>query len=132
MVHTTNHGTVTLKPNQRRDDLEFSDGEMASMQGNRDLVFGDAEPAAKDAPAGQQPPVVWRNPAVDVPQPTTPAAAPPAAGSMSLAEAVASLDKANDGDWTSGGKPNLDVLRTKTGNTNLSRADVDATGAMRA
>lgn len=43
-----------------------------------------------------------------------------------LAEAVASLDNANDEHWTEAGKPSLDVLKKITGNNDLKRAEVDA------
>lgn len=41
-----------------------------------------------------------------------------------LAEALASLDPANDDHWTADGKPRMEVLEDLTGG-NLTRADVD-------
>lgn len=48
----------------------------------------------------------------------------PAVG-MTLTEAVASLDDANDDHWTKGGAPSIDVLKHLTG-ADVTRAEVDA------
>ncbi len=44
---------------------------------------------------------------------------------MSLADALASLDPANDDHWTADGKPRMEVLENLTGG-NLTREDVEA------
>lgn len=49
---------------------------------------------------------------------------------LSLADAVASLDDANDAHWIQSGKPALEVLSDLTG-SNVLRADADAIGRMR-
>lgn len=44
----------------------------------------------------------------------------------SVTAALNSLDPADDDDWTSGGKPAMDRLKTLTGSTTLTRAEVVA------
>lgn len=48
----------------------------------------------------------------------------PRTDTMSLAGALASLDPANDADWTSSGLPRIEALEALTG-VPVSRADVD-------
>jgi len=45
---------------------------------------------------------------------------------ISLQDAIANLNPSNDEHWTKSGLPDLDTLRTMTGNGDLSRGDVDA------
>jgi hypothetical protein len=54
-----------------------------------------------------------------------PGASGPAGAKPTLAEAVTSLDDANDAHWTDGGKPDLETLKELTG-APVKRADVDA------
>lgn len=49
---------------------------------------------------------------------------------VSLQDAVADLDNANDEHWTQGGKPSLEHLAKVTGGE-VKRADVDALGVER-
>ena len=44
----------------------------------------------------------------------------------SVTAALNTLDPAEDDDWTSGGKPAMDRLKSLTGSTTLTRADVVA------
>ena len=53
------------------------------------------------------------------------AVAESSSGKLSLADAVASLDDANNDHWTDGGKPDLKALAALTGGA-VTRADVDA------
>lgn len=52
-------------------------------------------------------------------------------GPLSLEEAIGQLDPTNDDHWTAAGLPSLAILKTLTGNTSLTRDEVDAIGRVR-
>lgn len=45
---------------------------------------------------------------------------------MTIAEAAALLDHSNDAHWTADGKPKMEVIEGLVGDSNVTRADVEA------
>lgn len=146
-------GTTTLQPGEERDfnfggagipddvkamsDFEFdgnSSRSVATIQPESKIVWGGnsgAQPAETIEPGGGEPKQSEQTD-TDSSHATDTDDSGGAGSGMSLADALAQLDKANDAHWTQGGKPSLDILQVLTGNADLKRADVDATGVMRA